>query len=183
MCGALNQQQKQLSGANTLKANTKPQGLTATKPNVKADVLQQIQGKSSGDLKGAKAKVNNDVLKQIGAKSNKGTTTGENKANNDALDRSKNRAELQNFTAGNQQTKEGFAKSQIPGGNINGKAVPKTQSPSEFSQGNKHQPHNNLTTNYNAKSNSKNWNSSAGSQGTVKHITIRSPDRIDRRRR
>ena len=55
--GALNQQQKQLSAANTLKANTKPQGLTATKPNVKADVLQQIQGKSSGDLSVAKDKL------------------------------------------------------------------------------------------------------------------------------
>ena len=116
------------------------------------------------------------MLKQIGAKPNEETTTGKNKANNDALDRFKNKATLQNFTTGNQQTKEGFAKSQIPAGsNINGKAVPRTQSPSEFSQGNKHQPQNNLTKNYNAKSNSLNWNSSAGSQGTVKHDLYKKP--------
>ena len=80
------------------------------------------------------------------------------------------------FTTGNQQTKEGFAKSQIPAGsNINGKSIPKSQSPREFSQGNKHQPQNNLTTNDNAKSNSLNSNSSAGSQGTVKHQNFTTP--------
>ena len=48
-------------------------------------------------------------------------------------------------------------------------AIPKPQSPSEYSQGVKHQPHNNLTTNLNAKSKSLNWNSSAGSHQTVTH--------------
>ena len=145
--GALNQQQKQLSGAKALNAGNTPPALAGAKRNVRAD-----------------------ILKQIGAKPNEETTTGKNKANNDALDRFKNRAKLQNFTTGNQQTKEGFAKSQIPAGsNINGKAVPRTQSPSEYSQGSMHQPHNNLTTNYNAKSKSQNLNSSAGSQGAAKH--------------
>ena len=235
---------KQLkAGANTLKANTTPQGLTATKQNAKADVLKQIQGKSSGDAKVAKTtnpdgststvikhpngstttvtkkpdgsmatetkkpdgstttvtkgKLGSSVtttdktgaarstsFDSNGKKILSGTTNaktgaqrstsfdtnGKNKANTDALDRFKNKATLQNFTAGNQQTKEGFAKSQIPAGsNINGKAVPRIQSPSEFSQGNKHQPQNNLTKNFDAKSNSLNSNSSAGSQGTVKH--------------
>ena len=101
---------------------------------------------------------------------------GKNKANNDALERFKNRAKLQNFTAGNQQTKEGFAKDRIPAGsNINGKAVPKIQSPSEFSQGVKHQPQNNLTKTFNAKSKSLNSNSSAGSQGTVKQQHYKTP--------
>ncbi len=149
---ALSQQQAQLSGAKALKAGNTPQhSLANNKQQMKADVLGQI-----------------------GAKPNKETTTGKNKANNDALDRFKNKATLQNFTAGNQQTKEGFAKSQI-GGNINGKAVPKTQSPSEYSQGVKHQPHNNLTKNYSAKSNSPNWNSSAGSQGIVKQQHYKKP--------
>ena len=150
---ALSQQQAQLSGAKALNAGNKPPALAGAKQNVRAD-----------------------VLKQIGAKPNEETTTRKNKANTDALDRFKNKATLQNFTTGNQQTKGGFAKDRIPAGsNINGKAVPRSQSPSQYSQGNMHQPQNKLTTNYKAKSNSTNWNSSAGSQGTVKQQHYKKP--------
>ena len=153
------------AGANTLKANTKPQGLTATKDNVKADVLKRIQANQNRrSLAGAKTQnlVGQNKLPGNNPLANKlqGLASNKQQIQADVLN------QIQNKT-GPKGVKENFkadASKQI--GSKFG-AIPKIQSPSEFSQGNKHQPQNNLTTNLNARSKSLNWNSSAGSHQTL----------------
>ncbi len=140
------------SNQNQQNLTAKPQGLTATGRSVNADVLNQIQGKSKGGLKGAKAKSKSRIKSSSAGSKGTGRSYEFSKGNN--------------YQPQNNSTKNYKAKSKSP--NWKSSAGSKGTGRSyEFSKGNSYQPQNNSTKNYNTNSKAQNWNSSAaGSQGT-----------------
>ena len=125
------------------KTGEQPKELATGKQDIKADVANQIGINPSGGVQANQKGIHPEQLGIL--KPNKNVAV-----------------------VGPDKNKESLYKGEItPRSKF--QSIPKSQSPSEFSQGNKHQPHNNLTTNYNAKSKSQNLNSSAGSQGAAKH--------------
>jgi hypothetical protein len=174
--GALSQQQKQLSAAktqnlpgNNASANKLQGGHQANnKQQVQSDILNQIQ--SRGISKGFKQNIKADVANQIGINPGAGAQANLKETHPEQFGIKTNK----NMAVTGKNNKENFYKSEIKPGSKFG-AVPKSQSPSQYSQGNKYQPRNNLTKNYNAKSKSLNWNSSAASQGTVKQQHYKKP--------
>ena len=154
---------KKLQGQQQNPAGNKQQGLASKRQQIRAHVLNQIQNKTGS--KGVKEGVKADVAKQIGINPGGGVQANQKETypgKSTTLMPTQNTA-----VAGKDKNKEGLYKGEItPRSRF--KAIPHSQSPSQFSQGNMHQPQNKLTKNYNAKSKSLNWNSSAGSRGTVK---------------
>lgn len=212
--GALNQQQKQLTG---VPASPTAQRLPPARPNgkqnIKADVAKQIEGKSSenrealrkqthvkdgtarigksADLKQGKQDIKADVAKQIGDKPHVDVAGNKEKLKAGIEDRLENRGQAVqlnppdkagrkmhldnkiNIGSHKSNSKEGFAKGEIPpGSKINGKVVPPSQSPSHVLQDVKHQPKINAVEKLKTKSKSQNWGSASGSQGAAKHYPL-----------
>ncbi len=116
-----------------------------------------------------KQDIKSDVANQIGIKPG-GNVTGGQK---ESLPGEKHIMSNIKETLQSAKTSKVFTKVRLLRGSKI-QALPQSQSPGQVLQGNKHLPQN-LTEKFKAKSKSQNWNSSAGSQGAVKHHPYEKP--------
>jgi hypothetical protein len=149
------------------------QGLTTSKQQIKADVAKQIGDKSHVDVAGSKEKLKAGIADRL---KNRGRSVQLNPQPlppgppPDKVGGNKHLDNKINIGSSKSNTKEGFARGEIPpGSKINGKVVPPSQTPGQVLQDSKHRPKINAMGQLKSNAKVQNWGSAAGSQGAAKH--------------